>query len=154
MYAATWRRLARRPAEATRFPGSTFAALACVSVIEHGVDKDEFFAEAARLLRPGGVLFVSTDYWPQKIDVGASKLFEQSRGFDEIFSLEEIHSLVIKAADHGLYLLEELDLGADDRMIRDGRAAYTFLALAFTLEPDPGRGAASVALSNQGSPPG
>ena len=39
-----------------------FDAVTCMSVIEHGVPIDEFFAESARVLRSGGLLIVSTDY--------------------------------------------------------------------------------------------
>jgi SAM-dependent methyltransferase len=44
-----------------------FGAITCLSVVEHGVDVAAFFKESCRILRPGGRLLVSTDYWPDKI---------------------------------------------------------------------------------------
>lgn len=52
----------------TDFAAASFAFIASLSVIEHGVDVGAFFREAARLLRPGGALFVSFDYWQDKVD--------------------------------------------------------------------------------------
>ena len=46
----------------TDFPDGRFDAVTCMSVVEHGVPLEPFLAESARILRPGGVLVVSTDY--------------------------------------------------------------------------------------------
>jgi SAM-dependent methyltransferase len=135
MYANSRRSLVRRPVEATGLPSDAFAAVACMSVIEHGVDTGQFFAEAARLLRPGGVLFLSTDYWPEKIDLRPSKLFRGAPGFDRIFSAREIEALRAMAAANRFRPLEALDLEAGERLVHDGRASYTFIALAFALDP-------------------
>jgi SAM-dependent methyltransferase len=136
MFISTRRRLVQRPVEATGFPSEAFAAAACISVIEHGVDTGRFLKEAARLLRPRGVLFVSTDYWPDKIDLGQAKLFEESRGFDRIFSRSEIESLLSEAAKHGLELIQDPSLEVREPTIVDDRAAYTSLALGFVRKPE------------------
>ena len=47
---------------ATGLPDASLDAVTCMSVIEHGVDVRAFLAESARILRPGGVLVISTDY--------------------------------------------------------------------------------------------
>lgn len=49
--------------ECLDLPDRSVGFAACLSVIEHGVDLARFFAEMARVLQPGGHLFVSTDYW-------------------------------------------------------------------------------------------
>lgn len=62
-FRAPWR-IHRGDITDTRLPPASQDFLVCVSVIEHGVDVPRFLAEAARLLRPGGRLFLTTDYWP------------------------------------------------------------------------------------------
>ena len=39
-----------------------------MSVIEHGVPLKPYFEEMYRLLKPGGILITSTDYYPEPID--------------------------------------------------------------------------------------
>lgn len=49
--------------QATNYPSARFDYATCLSVVEHGADPIRFFTEAARILKPGGTLLVSTDYW-------------------------------------------------------------------------------------------
>ena len=58
----------------TQLPSGHFDFLTCLSVIEHGVDVAAFAAESARLLKVGGTLWVTFDYWPQKLG-GGIRLF-------------------------------------------------------------------------------
>lgn len=43
-----------------------------ISVIEHGVEIPAFFAEVSRLLKTDGLLFLSTDYWAEYIEIDSS----------------------------------------------------------------------------------
>src|SRR6266700_2066103 len=52
----------------TRFENDTFDVITCLSVIEHGVNVRSYFQEAARILKPNGMLITSTDYYPSPID--------------------------------------------------------------------------------------
>jgi SAM-dependent methyltransferase len=58
---------------ATDYPDETFDAIACLSVVEHGVDLDAYCKETSRILKPNGVLVTSTDYWQEPIDTHARK---------------------------------------------------------------------------------
>lgn len=58
--------LYRGVAENLPVDSRSFDTVACMSVIEHGVDLYKFAGECARVLRPGGKLVVSFDYWPKK----------------------------------------------------------------------------------------
>lgn len=41
-----------------------FGIITALSVVEHGVIAEQFFSKAAELLRSGGILYLTTDYWP------------------------------------------------------------------------------------------
>ena len=76
----------------TGFDNSFFDAITCMSVIEHGVPVQAYFQEMFRVLKPGGLLITSTDYYPEPIDTknqvahGAPiKIFSKPEA-EEIFS--------------------------------------------------------------------
>lgn len=52
----------------TAFADSTFDFVISVSAVEHGVSWEAFLREAHRLLKPGGLLYVSTDIVDEKTD--------------------------------------------------------------------------------------
>jgi hypothetical protein len=63
------------------------------------VDLDQFFGEVARLLKPAGRLYISTDYWEPKLDTDRRKMFGQSW---TIFCAKEIQSMIEYAKRYGL----------------------------------------------------
>jgi len=113
---------------ATTFRDRSFDAVACLSVVEHGVDPDAYFREAARLLRPGGVLVTSTDYWPDPVDTRGQKAFGQPI---RVFDRAGIDGLLAAASRHGFATTGRLDLEADERAVRWARydLDYTFVAM-------------------------
>ncbi len=127
-------RFRKSPVEHTPFQDEAFAAVTCMSVIEHGVDIDAFLNEAARLLRPGGLLVISTDYWPDGLDLGALKRFDESRGNDRVLDREQVLELCRTAERCGLNLLGDPRLDADDAVIESAGFRYTFITLAFRRE--------------------
>jgi SAM-dependent methyltransferase len=105
-----------------------------MSVVEHGVDIRRFFAEVARLLRPGGLSIVSTDYWPFGLETEGLRRFGYIDRDDRIFSTEDVRALVGEAGAHGLRLIDELDLDVDVAPIEAHGLNYTFLTIRFKLD--------------------
>ena len=103
------------------------AAVTSISVIEHGFDGAKLAKAVSAWLRPGGLFLASFDYWPEKIDTSAIRLFNLSW---TIFSRAEIAAFLTEAARHGLHPAGPVDLEAADRVIRWGGQAYTFGWLA------------------------
>ncbi|MDQ2911871.1 MAG: methyltransferase domain-containing protein [Chloroflexota bacterium] len=122
-------RLRTAPVEDTGLPPGLFSVVTSMSVVEHGVDLRAFFAEAARLLRPGGLLVVSTDYWPLPIDVGSLRRFSVSGGRDRVFDRAGVEELCGIARDAGFVAPENPDLDADEPVVTSAGFAYTFLLL-------------------------
>lgn len=70
----------------TSFAESYFDAVACMSVIEHGVPLEACLRKMHRVLKPGGLLITSADYYPKPIDTrgkiahgAAIKIFTEIR---------------------------------------------------------------------------
>jgi SAM-dependent methyltransferase len=114
----------------TDFPDGRFDAVTCMSVIEHGVPLEPFLAESARILRPGGLLVVSTDYDAEPPDTTGLTAYGTPV---HIFSPVEIKELVGLAEKHGLRLLGDLALEHGERPVHWTRLGldYTFIRLAF-----------------------
>lgn len=117
----------------TGLPSGHLDAITCMSVIEHGVPLEGFVAECARLLRPGGVLAVSTDYDQDPPGTTGTHIYGAQV---HIFSSDEIHDLVALADRHGLELIGSLDdaaLAHAERPVHWSRVDldYTFILLTF-----------------------
>jgi SAM-dependent methyltransferase len=115
---------------ATDFADAAFDAVTCMSVIEHGVPVPAFLAEAARILRPGGVLVLSTDYDQDPPDTAGLTMYGQPV---RIFSPARIEALVADAAGAGLALVGPLALDHRERPVHWARTGldYTFIRLTF-----------------------
>ncbi len=103
-----WHRIRYRTADLTRTPFSEgrFAALTCMSVVEHGVPLDGLVAEARRLLRPGGLFLFTTDFDGSgaRHDIDPKfRVFEQAW---QIFSRDTLGALCDRFLDAGFEWLE------------------------------------------------
>lgn len=115
----------------TRFANGHFDVIACLSVVEHGVDLGAFFAEMSRILKLGGVLVTSTDYFETPTDTAGLMAYGVPiRVFDRAQMLEA----VALARAHGLELTSELDLSCQEKVVRwhPHEHEYTFIVMAMT----------------------
>lgn len=114
----------------TLFTDQSFDSAISISVIEHGVDLKAFFNEAYRILKPNGMLFVTTDYWEDKVEIDPSI---QPFGLSwQIFSKDQIQEAIAIAQTCGFELKEDTVIPAcADKTVTWYDKDYTFIALAF-----------------------
>jgi len=107
----------------TNFADASFQAITAISVIEHGFQAKSLLKEVSRLLRPGGYLVASFDYWPEKIDTTGIRLFGVSW---QIFSADEVAQFVSDAREFGLEVVGDLTSESGERAIEFDGKKYTF----------------------------
>jgi len=128
----TWRRLTGRPLyrlslqdlQHTSFPERSFEIITSMSVIEHGVNVDAYFSEMARLLRPGGYLITSTDYWQMPLMQTPPIMTEF--GPMRVFCADDLTRMFQVAHAEGLELLAPFDPASPQRMVAWHGVEYTF----------------------------
>jgi SAM-dependent methyltransferase len=120
------------------YPDARFDAIACLSVIEHGVDQDLFLKEMSRILKPGGLLIVSCDYFAEPTPTAGLTAYG---GPVTVFDRTRIGELLRKADAYGLSSTSSVDLECSERVVSWQRLnlAFTFLLLAFRRRADPNR---------------
>lgn len=98
----------------TPFEDESFNTIVCMSVLEHQINYDLFAKEVSRLLGQRGVLYVSFDYAPEKIDTSLTKLYSLDWN---ILSTEDVHRLIIVCAENNLQVAGQTDWGVQDMVI-------------------------------------
>lgn len=110
----------------TKFPNQSFDLAICVSVIEHGVNLEKFFSESSRILKPEGLLFITTDYWEEEIQVNDDN---KPYGLSwKIFSKKDIEYFIKLSYKFGFFLYKDSSIPTcSDRCIIWNNQEYTFL---------------------------
>ena len=118
----------------TGFPSGFFDAVTCLSVIEHGVPVQPFFREMLRVLKPGGFLIVSTDYYSEPVDTRNQVAYGCPI---RIFSRREAEETIADARACGFETTGEIAFECSERPIRWEDYDLDFTFLIFTLrKPD------------------
>jgi len=114
----------------TGLPAASFDLAVCLSVIEHGVNIESFLNEASRLLKPGGLLFVTCDYWEDDL-----KVTQDIEAFGcpwKPLTREDIHDMVIYAKSAQLLPVGEKDIPAcRNRCVSWQETEFTFSLQVF-----------------------
>lgn len=113
-----------------KFPAAAFDMAFSISVIEHGVRVAPFLEECFRVLREGGLLFLTADYWHPKIATDSSN-HAFGRAW-HIFSKDEVERLIFVAEKVGFRLVEQTPIPpCAQAMVHWHRKDYTAIALLF-----------------------
>jgi 2-polyprenyl-3-methyl-5-hydroxy-6-metoxy-1,4-benzoquinol methylase len=116
--------------EATNYQNDMFDFVTSLSVIEHGIDVQRYFIEMNRILKKGGFLMTSTDYWPEKI-INTKCVLSQGTP-DKIFDRNEIEYAITIGEKSGLKLIEPIDYTHMDKVVhwKETGLDYTFIFFA------------------------
>jgi SAM-dependent methyltransferase len=115
----------------TEFDDGFFDAAACLSVIEHGVPLEAYFREMYRVLKRGGLLITSTDYYPSPIDTRGMKAHEAEI---KIFTKPEVEQMLTVAKRVGFERTGIIDLDCTDKPIHWETYGLEYTFVMFTLK--------------------
>jgi len=121
--------------EKTEYQNNTFDFVTSLSVIEHGINIQNYFKEMNRIIKKDGLLLTSTDYWPDKIVNLVNTDVNPKNSPDNIFSRREIEEDVISIAERNGFLLKEpIDFTYGEKVIHwnDTCLDYTFIFFALS----------------------
>lgn len=118
----------------TTFEEDKFGFIACLSTIEHGVPVLDFLDEMYRILKPGGHLFVSFDYWQNHIDTKGVEAFGVPI---KIFDLGATMDMCEYARRIG-FTHSKVNYSCGDPLVKWMGFEYTFMNLLFH-KPGPAR---------------
>jgi SAM-dependent methyltransferase len=112
------------------FPDNHFDAVTCMSVIEHGVSLEGYFREMVRILKPGGLLITSTDYYPTAIDTRGQTAHGAAI---KVFTRAEIEDALRLATEVGLELTGPVGLDCTEKPAGWAKFDLDYTFLVFTL---------------------
>lgn len=116
----------------TPFPNNYFDIVTCISVIEHGVDEVKYFEEMNRILKKGGLLITSTDYWESKIETGGKLAHNNPIS---IYDKDSVKRLLNNAFKSNFRLYgPEIDLSCQDKVVNWKMFNLEFTFLIFCLQ--------------------
>ena len=121
--------------KAFNFQDKMFDYITSLSVIEHGVNIQNYFKEMNRIMKKGGILLTSTDYWPDKILNIIKTKHNHRNDPDNVFSKEEIEKDVLKAAElNDLILTEPIDFSFENKVVHYNVTGLDYTFIFFALK--------------------
>ncbi|MGI8426958.1 MAG: class I SAM-dependent methyltransferase [Actinomycetota bacterium] len=115
----------------TKFSTGSVDAVTCLSVIEHGVDLDAYFREMSRIIRDGGILITSTDYYDTPIDTKGQEAYGVPI---HIFTKDEITQGLELAARYGFSLMSPIDLRSAEKVVHWKQYDLRYTFVIFSLQ--------------------
>ncbi|WP_168193119.1 methyltransferase domain-containing protein [Rhodophyticola sp. CCM32] len=123
-------RYLRRDLTSTEFPDCFFSAVTCMSVIERGVDLKKYFLEMFRILKPGGVLVTSTDYWETGVDTQGKIAFGEPV---VVFDRRGIEIMLEIATECGFESTGEINFDCGEKVVHWDLVELDYTFIVFTL---------------------
>lgn len=115
----------------TKFSSGSFDAVTCLSVIEHGVDLNAYFKEMSRIIRDGGILITSTDYYDTPIDTKGQEAYGVPI---HIFTRDEINRAFELAARYGFSLMSPIELRSPEKVVHWEQHDLRYTFVIFSLQ--------------------
>lgn len=117
------------------YDNNSFDTITCLSVIEHEIDFEKLAKECSRLLRKGGCLYITFDYWNPKIDTTdvGTKLYGLKWN---ILDASDVSTLEVELGKQKLHMSSNMDWTIQEAVINPlfyapyGKS-YTFGLLKF-----------------------
>lgn len=114
----------------TGFYQSSYDAITCLSVIEHGVNLHSYFREMSRILKLGGILITSTDYFETQVDSRGQIAYGTPI---HIFTKDKISEALEIARQFGFTLTSPLDLSAEEKVVYWKRYDLHYTYVIFSM---------------------
>ena len=117
----------------TTFENNYFQTLFCLSVLEHAVDYHELARECSRLLKTGGELWITHDYFDPKPSTEGMKLYSLSW---DILDRKDVERLIEEMKSVGLNISSPVDFTTTEAVINPtycspAPVSYSFMILHF-----------------------
>lgn len=111
----------------TRFRDGCIDGITCLSVLEHGVDDEQFLREAARLLGDEGTLVVSVDFTSEQVDTDLRAFGREWQPYSD----DDVNMFLKKAESMG-FAVPDVSMAGSAQPINWREHEYTFLVFSLS----------------------